>query len=299
LNSTSFHIYNASAGSGKTYTLVKEYLKVLFLSSSEDAYKRILAITFTNKAVTEMKSRIIDTLKDFSSENILESPNRMFLDICDEVKIEPKKLHNKSKIILNSIIHNYAAFDISTIDKFTHKLIRSFAHDLRLSMNFEVELDTESLLNEAVDRLIAKAGNEKNLTKTLIDFALEKADNDKSWDVSLDFYKIAKLLVNENDIPYIETLKDKTLEDFKKLNTLLKEKINLSEDAIVEEAQNALTLILEAGLEFNDFSGSYLPKYFGNLTDKNFNVNFEAKWQEDADLVNSLILYFENRRNKE
>lgn len=288
MNSTSFHIYNASAGSGKTYTLVKEYLKVLFLSSSQDAYKRILAITFTNKAVTEMKSRIIDTLKGFSSENILENPDEMFLDICDHLKIQPKALHNKSKIILNNIIHNYAAFDISTIDKFTHKLIRSFAHDLRLSMNFEVELDTESLLNEAVDRLIAKAGSDKDLTKTLIAFALEKADDDKSWDISLDFYKIAKLLVNENDIPYIESIKDKTLEDFKVLRILLQEKIILSEDTIANDAQNALTLISESGLEFDDFSRSSLPKHFENLFNKNFNIAFDSNWQDDLVEGNSL-----------
>jgi len=256
LNSATFHIYNASAGSGKTYTLVKEYLKVLFSSTAKDAYKRMLAITFTNKAVSEMKTRIIATLKRFSSENILENPDSMFIEICNELSIQGKALQIKSKIILNSIIHNYAAFDISTIDKFTHKLIRSFAHDLRLSMNFEVELDTDALLNEAVDRLIAKAGSDNILTKTLIDFAIEKTDDDKSWDVSLDFYKIAKLLLNENDIPFIESLKDRSLEDFSSLNILLKEKIKQVETAIVKESKKAMALILEPGLDFNDFSRS-------------------------------------------
>ena len=148
----------------------------------------------------------------------------MFEAICEELNIDTKTLHEKSEKLLNTIIHNYAAFDISTIDGFTHKLIRTFAYDLKLPLNFEVELDQDALLNEAVDSLIAKAGTDKALTKILVDFAIEKADDDKSWDVAFDFNKIAKLLVNENDIPFIETLKDKTLDDFKTLKAQLKKR---------------------------------------------------------------------------
>lgn len=289
MNSSSFHIYNASAGSGKTYTLVKEYLKVMFSSSDKFPYKHILAITFTNKAVAEMKTRIIDTLKAFSSEEILEESNSMFETICEELSIQPKALHQKSKILLHSIVHNYAAFDISTIDKFTQKLIRTFAYDLKLPMNFEVELDTETLLNKAVDNLIAKAGSDKDLTKTLIDFAIEKADDDKSWDVALDFYKIAKLLVNENDIPFIKTLKDKSLEDFKSLKANLIKKIELTETLIIEKGQSILTLINECGLQFDDFSRSSLPKHFQNLVDKKFDIKFDLNWQ--TDLIEGNTLY--------
>ena len=95
--------------------------------------------------------------------------------------------------------------------KFTQKLIRTFAYDLHLPINFEVELDTDILLSKAVNNLIAKAGTNRELTKTLVDFAIEKADDDKSWDVSFDFLNIAKLLVQENDIRFLETLEDKSL----------------------------------------------------------------------------------------
>ncbi|MGA1225788.1 MAG: UvrD-helicase domain-containing protein [Tamlana sp.] len=283
-----FLIYNASAGSGKTYTLVKAYLKILLASNNLFAFKNILAITFTNKAVAEMKNRIIETLKQFSDEAILENPNSMFNDIAEELKIEPENLQVKAKKLLDTIIHNYAAFDISTIDGFTHKLIRTFAHDLKLPLNFEVELDENTLLNEAVDSLIAKAGTDKELTNVLVDFAIEKADDDKSWDVSFDFNKIAKLLVNENDVPFIEKLKNKTLDDFKALKNQLKKDIITTENAIVEKAKHILTLIEEAGLQFDDFSGSYLPKHFQKLATKNFDVNFNAKWQED---IESKTLY--------
>ncbi|WP_370477273.1 UvrD-helicase domain-containing protein [Tamlana flava] len=283
-----FSIYNASAGSGKTYTLVKEYLKILFQSNRPDEFKRILAITFTNKAVGEMKERIIDTLKIFSDTSIFDLNNSMFTTICKDLQMEPKTLHEKSKLLLNTILHNYAAFDISTIDGFTHKLIRTFAYDLKLPLNFQVELDQDALLNEAVDSLIAKAGTNETLTNVLVDFAIEKADDDKSWDVSYDFNKIAKLLVSENDIPFIEKLKDKTLEDFKVLKIQLKKEIAAVEKSIIENAQIVLTLIGQASLQFDDFSGSYLPKHFQKLADGFFDLNFDAKWQED---IESKTLY--------
>ena len=139
MNSSSFYIYNASAGSGKTYSLVKNYLKVLLQSKQREPFKNILAITFTNKAVAEMKERIIDALKDFSDPEIIKCDNSMFLELCKELSIQPEVLHLKSKILLYSILKNYAAFDVSTIDKFTQKIIRTFAFDLKLPLNFEVE----------------------------------------------------------------------------------------------------------------------------------------------------------------
>ena len=280
---TSFNVYNASAGSGKTFTLVKEYLKLLLRSKNPLLFRNILALTFTNKAVGEMKTRIIETLKQFSDDSILNNTNSMFTAITNELEATPESVHSNSKIILNSILHNYAAFDISTIDRFTHKVIRTFAFDLKIPVNFEVELDTESLLFEAVDSLIAKAGTDKELTKVLVDFAIEKADDDKSWDISYDFNKIAKLLVNENDIPFLELLKEKTLADFKQLKKTLILKMNESEKDIVEKAKNALTLIEESGLQFNDFTRSSLPKHFENLTNGKLDIKFDNNWQLDIE----------------
>jgi len=283
LNNSPFKIYNASAGSGKTFTLVKEYLKILIASDNYFKFKQVLAITFTNKAVAEMKERIIEMLTLFSEEKILTKPNNMFSAIVEDLNIESKALHLKSKKLLEIIIHNYASFDVSTIDRFTHKIIRTFAHDLKIPLNFEVELDTDSLLNQAVDNLIARAGTNKELTNVLVDFALEKTDDDKSWDISYDLNKVAKLLVNENHVVHLDNLEAKSLSDFKALKKNVFEKVVVLEQQILDSAQNVLNLIDECGLQFNDFSSSYLPKHFNNLKDKNFNLNFEAKWQEDLE----------------
>ncbi|TNJ47175.1 UvrD-helicase domain-containing protein [Tamlana fucoidanivorans] len=276
-----FIIYNASAGSGKTYTLVKAYLKLLFQTDNLFYFNRILAITFTNKAVSEMKERLIETLKTFSKPDILTSPDSMFEAISIELNLAPNKLRERSETLLQTIIHNYAAFDISTIDGFTHKLIRTFAHDLKLPLNFEVEIDQESLLTEAVDSLLSKAGTNPQLTKTLVDFAIEKADDDKSFDLSFDFNKIAKLLVNENDISYIEALKDKSLQDFAQLKQQIGSEISETETIIITEAKNILNTISQSGLEDVHFSRKTLPNHFKKLTQLEFKNIYSNKLEEN------------------
>ncbi|OUS01524.1 DNA helicase UvrD [Flavobacteriales bacterium 33_180_T64] len=287
-NQSPFIIYNASAGSGKTFTLVKDYLKILFKSQSRLAFKNILALTFTNKAVSEMKERIIETLKAFSEETILNSSNDMFNLLVEELDIEPQQLHKISKLILQRIVHNYAAFDISTIDKFNHKLIRTFAYDLKLPVNFEVELDTITILGKAVDKLIDKAGSDLELTKVLVDFAIEKTDDNKSWDISYDFNNIAKLLVNENEIPYLNKLKDKTLTHFKALKSKLQKQQTEVEQQIIHLAESTLSLIKTNGLDYEDFSRKTLPNHFNKAANLDFNRLYDNKLQENIANCNSI-----------
>lgn len=263
-----FEIYNASAGSGKTYTLVREYLKIVLASKRDDAYKNILAITFTNKAVEEMKSRIVSALEMFGKDNIDEKSNGMLLEIARETGLEPKEIREKSRRIIKNIIHNYASFDILTIDKFTHRVIRSFALDLDLSLSFEVSLDTESLLEEAVDRVIAEAGEDETLTRLLVDFATEKADDDKSWNVTRDFLEISKLLTNENNRTELAHFQNKTISDFLKIKHNVLQICKKLEEEIFAEAKNALQLIAEKGIEHNSFIRSYVPNHLEKIAIK-------------------------------
>ena len=228
-----------------------------------------------------MKTRIIQKLQEFSEESVLTSQNDMFSAISEKLNIEPVELHNKSKRLLETIVHNYAAFDISTIDKFNHRLIRVFAHDLKLPVNFEVELDTESILNKAVDKLIDRAGTNEGLTKILVDFAIEKTDDDRSWDISYDFKNIAKLLVNENEIPFIVTLKNKTFSQFEDLKATLNQKVKALKSQINNTAENTLRSIKSNGLEDSDFSRSTLPNHFKKAADLNFNGLYNNKLEEN------------------
>lgn len=273
----SFTIYNASAGSGKTFTLVKEYLVLLFRSGKKDSYRNILAITFTNKAVNEMKSRIIESLHAFSEAETPAGSLALLKAVCAETGMDEAEVKAKSRKILKSIIHNYAAFEVSTIDGFTHRVLRTFAKDLGLPVNFEVELNTRKILMEAVDSLISKAGSDKKLTKVLVDFALSKTDEDKSWDISRDLYQISELLTNENNQKPLALLKDKSLEDFENFTLQLKQELKKGKEDLAELCDQFFILLEENGLEDSNFTRKSLPSHFQKLKEEK-PVNFDAQW---------------------
>ena len=276
-----FNIYNASAGSGKTFTLVKEYLTLLFTSTKKDRYKNILAITFTNKAVGEMKKRIIDSLAEFSKLENHQENNALLNIISEETGLPPQEIKNKSAEILKSIIHNYAAFEISTIDGFTHRVLRTFARDLGIPMNFEVELSADEVLMEAVESLISRAGNDKKLTRVLIDYTLSKTDDDKSWDISRDLFQISKLLINENHQKAIQTLKSKTLEDFEKFSKKLGTDIKTAEETLSASSDYFFDLIKNNGIEEKWFSRGSVPGYFKKIKKGDKNINYSTNWAEN------------------
>jgi len=259
---SNFQVYNASAGSGKTFTLVKEYLKVVLNSDDRYTFQRILAITFTNKAAAEMKERILSNLQLFSEGN----ENDVLLKLIEETHLEKETIQNRSRQALEAILQNYSAFAITTIDSFTHKIIKSFAFDLGLNLNFEVELDSETLLHQAVAILISKIGVENDVTTTLIDFSLEKAKEDKSWDISHDLNDFAKILLNDEDAKHFKTLSSKTISDF----TSLKKKLAKSQKDLklefIEIGEKGVSIIDSLNLMHNDFYYSLLPKHFLSLS---------------------------------
>ncbi|SIS39108.1 ATP-dependent exoDNAse (exonuclease V) beta subunit (contains helicase and exonuclease domains) [Zobellia uliginosa] len=278
---STFKIYNASAGSGKTHTLTKEYLKIVL--SPGDRFSKILAITFTNKAVNEMKHRILDSLFKFGQVKDEAEAPALFLDLMKELGIDAAELRQRSKQTLKQILHNYAFFDISTIDKFTHRLIRTFAKDLKLPQNFEVVLDTDLLLDEAVAKLVHKAGTDKQLTQVLLDFALEKIDDDKSWDIAYDLGNIGKLLFRENHAEHLQNLRDKNIDDFLGLKKTLRSRIKASQESLVGFADLALQLIEQNGLEFPDFTRSYFPKFMEKIASGDLAIDFNAGWKQNFD----------------
>lgn len=267
----SFSIYDASAGSGKTYALVKEYLKIILVSKKNDAYRNILAITFTNKAVHEMKSRIVGNLMEFTHDNPSQKSIDLMEDLSKDSKLSVSEIKAKSKQIIKHIIHNYAAFDISTIDKFTHKVIRAFAHDLNLPMTFEVTLDTENLLTEAVDAIIAQAGEDDVLTKLLIDFTMQKTDEDKSWDISREILDTGRLLLNENNREEITHFQDKSIAEFIEIKNKVAEACQVINKENSELARSLLALIEKNGIDIKSFAAGHFPNHLNNILVEKFN----------------------------
>ncbi|MCI2228649.1 UvrD-helicase domain-containing protein [Polaribacter sp. MSW13] len=269
-NLATFQVYNASAGSGKTFTLVKEYLKVLLNSEDIFTFQKVLAITFTNKAAGEMKERVLFNLEAFSEGCSTD----IYPKILEETTLDEITIKERSQKILNAILQNYSAFSITTIDSFTHKIIKSFAYDLGLSLNFEVEMDAVSLLNEAVDVLISKIGTDKKLTNLLIDYSLDKTDDDKSWDISRDLNEFARILLNEDDVKHFRCLAEKKIEDFTNLKTKLYNQQKELKESLLKVGAECVQLIENKGLEPKSFMRGTIPKFFTDLSVKSVDIDF-------------------------
>ncbi|MDP2089299.1 MAG: UvrD-helicase domain-containing protein [Flavobacteriaceae bacterium] len=278
-NTSIFQVYNASAGSGKTFSLVKEYLKIVLRSHNPDQFQHILAITFTNKAANEMKDRIVKNLRQFADSTILSHPTDMFLKIAEETNLDQKIIHQRAISVLQQILTKYGSFSVSTIDSFTHKLIRNFAFDLGLPINFEVELKSKILLDLAVDQLIAQIGKDTELTDFLIDYALQNIEENKSWDFSDIIKENAQVLLNESDRIHFQQTSHFDLQRFKSLSKQLFKQQKQVENQFKSLGETGLKLMIENGVE-NNFNNHDFPNYFKKLIDfrnGQSTINFEGR----------------------
>lgn len=291
-SSTTF--YSASAGSGKTFTLAKDYLTLLFKNPYSNGYRRILAVTFTNKAVGEMKERILDYLHKFTLEELEDSVAGIASHIMDQTALDQEQFKKKARAIFNQLLHDYSAFDIVTIDSFNHRILRTFAKDIDLPDNFEVELDSNRLISKAIHNLIARAGKDNKLTQLLVDFSLLKIEEGKSWDVEYDLLDIAKLILNENHYTYLKQLKGKEVEDFLRFRTSLYKKINLSQKHLTDKAKTLVALSESLHITPKDFKGG--SRSIFNVVVKVSQEDFKVKL--DAASIRDLIagdLYPKNK----
>jgi len=281
-----FTIYNASAGSGKTYTLVKNYLLKILSSPDKGRYKQILAVTFTNKAVAEMKERILNSLHGFSQSNLSAEHKSMFNEIKTTLNVSETELQKKSKEVLHYLLHNYTAFNVQTIDKFTQSVIRTFAFDLNLSTNFEIELDSKSILEQSVDELLNLVGQDKHITKIVLDFMKSNINDDSTWNIKNSLVDISKIILNENDIPHLKLIENKTIDDFNHLKNQLQERIQKNKKSIIEQATELLKEFEIKGI-IDDFNRNTIPNHFKKLK-KEGSAKFSntTKWQKEIENYN-------------
>lgn len=299
MSDKNFTIYKSSAGSGKTFTLVKEYL-ALALSDEENpprSYRHILAITFTNKAAAEMKERIIKALKELSQEDYTKlsgGTKTLLSELKKHVKLNSKKqledtiIRKRANNVLSAVLHNYSDFAIGTIDSFVHKIVRTFAFDLKIPMAFDLEMDADKLLTQAIDMLIAQIGTNEKLTKALVEFTESKTDDEKSWHIENDLLYFAKNLLSEEGSIHIDKLRELSVDDFFSIKDTLQKEIKLFENNIIKEAEIASQEIKKCGLTNKDFYqgdkgiGGYFEKLAkGNIKSISPNSYVQATVGED------------------
>ena len=187
-------IYRSSAGSGKTYTLVKEYLQIALKYPMQ--FRQILAITFTNKATAEMKGRIIKTLGELADGNAKE----LAAELQSTINLNNLSIEDRSREVLSNILHQYSYFSISTIDSFFIEIVKSLAFELKLPLRFEIEIDKKYLISQACDQLINKVGSDPQLRQNLEDYINYKMEYDKGWQVKDEISKIAERIFDDDFI---------------------------------------------------------------------------------------------------
>ena len=186
-------IYKASAGSGKTFTLTRRFLTLLF--QDKNNYKHILAATFTNKATEEMKSRVINELYALSTAKKCDHRD-FLLEKIPSIKNEIN-LQESAQTILANILHDYTHFNITTIDSFFQRIIRSFARELRVSSNYNIELDDKEVLRKVSELLFADLDKNEDLVKWITSFAEEQIENGRSWNFNEEILKLSKEFLSE------------------------------------------------------------------------------------------------------
>lgn len=199
------HILNASAGSGKTYSLVKKYIRLLLTADdSTRKYAEIIAMTFTNKAALEMKTRIISALDQLSNP---EQDNHKYINqIAGDFNLPAAEIQLKSKRILSQLIHNYEDYNVLTIDKFNLRLIRSFSKELDIPADFEVVMNETELLQQVIDEMLSSIGKNQEVSDLVLNYVQNQQEDEEKWDFRKNLLEFTQVLSKEGDFQHVETL---------------------------------------------------------------------------------------------
>ena len=256
-------IYSASAGSGKTYTLTEIYLTSLFKSRYN--YRKILAVTFTNKATAEMKSRILENLHKLATGQKCD-----YLAVLSESTGKSEEwIRSESGEILNTILHDFSRFSVSTIDSFFQKILRAFAREAGLHSGFNVELDHSTILSAAVDEMLGSAVAGTQLNKWLTAYAMTNIEEDKSWNLKDGIIKLSEELFKEK-FKILSAGDRSSLENKEFLNGYIQKNKALAaafEKRMTELGKNAANIFAQYDLSDDIFyrKGQGIPGFIRNL----------------------------------
>ena len=241
-------ILSASAGSGKTYQLALKY--ICDIIKHPDSYRNILAVTFTNKATEEMKSRILREIHQLASGG--KSP---YVDsICSTLSLSEDKVRQRALTARTKILHNYSRFSVLTIDRFFQRILRAFIKELSLDLNYNIELDTNLLLERSADSLIESIAENSEIREWLLEYASERLDEGSRWDMRGDLCSLGSELFKERGA---KRMKDGITKE--RLHTLISNMAKLCESRkqkIRELASYAIDTMRSNGVEASEFKGT-------------------------------------------
>lgn len=248
------NIYRASAGSGKTYRLTQDYIHLLFDPKKERAHRRILAVTFTNKATDEMKTRILKELHALSQGSKSDYRKGLML----KFRMDEEAINVRAKHILTNILHDYSSFSISTIDRFFQQVIRSFARDIGVHGGYNLELDNTATLEQSVDNLFLDLSKDENkqLLQWLTAYAEERIEQSENWNMRNNIMDLGKEIFKESYQHKAEDTNRKLherefLSNYRKN---LREIKTTFENKVKETASEGMRIMARNGLTHDDFA---------------------------------------------
>jgi ATP-dependent exoDNAse (exonuclease V) beta subunit len=247
-------LYKASAGSGKTHALTLGYIGLLL--KAPEAHRHILAVTFTNKAAAEMKHRILSILSSLSKAD--PSGDKQTLGkLSKDTGLDCASIVTKSGKLLDAILNDYSWFSVGTIDKFFQSVIRSFTREIGIQPGYNLELDYQGVLEQAIDQLFIDLADQLELKRWMIRYAEERMEDSRSWnfkeelvDLGLQLFRESfQVLFSDNDLSVL---------DKENLDRYLQEMDQGEKDTrqqMVRVGEKALSGIALAGFEVEDFRG--------------------------------------------
>ncbi len=271
-------VYRASAGSGKTFTLVSEYIALAISAGTNvSAFASILAITFTNKATGEMKMRVLNTLWNVWKN---EGDNAGYVAKISEIlagRLSEDEIRERCGVTLRCILNNYDFFDVKTIDSFFQSIVGDIAAMIGFNSNLEVFLNDEEAINAAVDRIveIAAEGKDKHISALLKDYIEKNLDENMSWDFRRALKRFGRNVCMENYMRNEEKI-NKVFGDAKAFGNLY--------DSLVKEKKTAEAAIATLGDELTiDYSlianGEKLEKYVAKARSGGWDGMSKTVWK--------------------
>ena len=275
-------VYKASAGSGKTFTLATEYIRLVV--DNPQSYKTILAVTFTNKATEEMKMRILSQLYGIW-KRLPDSADYMKVT-CEKTGLPEQVVSERAGLALNNLLHNYNYFRVETIDTFFQGILRNLARELDLTANLRIGLNDVQVEELAVDRLIEDLSSTDLMLQWLLKYIMGNISDDKSWNVIGHIKQFGRTIFHNDYKQISKALNEKMAEPsfFEDYTTRLKEISKKAQERMKEIAEIFFDTLDSEGLTVDDFSygKSGLCSFFLKMKDGLFDESIVGKRVADS-----------------